>query len=183
MAEVPSALIGAGAVILGGLGTGLFAVWNQRANAEAERERWEREAEERQRTRFHEKRLAAYEELLAWSANAFAYFSHQAIQRHEARPDAEAAAVVRSALDSSSAHPQFDKDASRQMMRSRTTVFLLTEAAEVRSAAHELVKAVMAVEALVHDDPNWNTQLAGVAARFSAATQRFQDAAAADLAG
>jgi hypothetical protein len=182
MTDVGSALIGASTAILGGMATGLWAHLNLRISQQAERERWDREADERRRTRFHEDRLAAYEDFQIWASNAFGYLSAQAIEGQKRPPDDATVFALMSQRDPSVEHPECNRDAARQMLRRKTKVVLLTHSPDVRDAATEVVNAVLSIAAVAHDDRDWNTRVMDITARVGEAQQRFMDAAADELA-
>jgi hypothetical protein len=113
--------------------------------------------------------------------NAFGYLMAEATQQHKRQPDVGTASASMATPDFPVEHPEFNRDATRQMMRRQNKVLLLTDVPDVREASTELVQAVMAIAAVVHDDPHWSLHVAGVTARVTEATRRFQEAAAAEL--
>lgn len=188
-----TALVAAGAAIVGGIVTGLFTLFSQRAAQNAEADRWARETAERNRTRFHETRLDAYATFLEWSSNAFGFLFEQARQRQVAAGQPPNAGDLRRLLEglrhpSASdqlqvEHPEFNRDAARQMTRSQNVVKMLALSDDVRAAADDVVNAILALAALKPDsDPvRWNAAAREIIDQSGEANRQFVDAANAEL--
>lgn len=193
MTDLATALVTAGAVVAGGVVTGLFTLAGQLGARKAEARRWERETSERNRTRFHETRLDAYANFLDWTSNAFGFLFEQARQRQVATGKPPDVGELRRLLEelrkpassdqSLVEHPEFNQDAARRMTRSQNVVRMLAGSDDVRVAADELVRAVLAAAAL-QPDPDvvrWNAAARAIVERISEANQQFVDAANAEL--
>ncbi|MPZ83176.1 MAG: hypothetical protein GEV28_23395 [Actinophytocola sp.] len=183
MDSLLTSIIAACAAIAGGTLTGLFALKTQREAKKVDEERWNREAEEQKQARFHDQRLEAYTNFLAQSSNARGFQMHKMLERwrHSGGPESPLMGGFVHAHEPD--HPEFNKDAARQMLRCQSILEMITSSPDVRDVADKMYHNFLRLTTIDDNDPGRNEKLLAVSQEAGALHAQFVDAARRELAG
>lgn len=183
-----TAILAAGAAILGSITAGVFNLAIQRGSRSADTDRWTRELDARRHDRLYDQRLQTYTEFLNESSNALGYESCRVLEKYKQvnLPDNKPLTVTSPHIEilarAETFHPsEFSQFSFMKMSRARRAVEMLTESTAVKSSVATLWTLLIEMISLKSDDPEINEKFFAIYSNHGDTTDQFTRAAHAEL--
>ena len=183
-----TAILAASAAILGSMTAGFFNVAIQRGARKTDSARWAREYEQKRSDRLYDQRVRVYTDFLDEASNAFGYESTKVTAKYQqVKQDADKSVAPKTphieilARATVADSPEFNQLATMRMSRTKRTVEMLTESADVKEAAEDMWKLLLSMISLDGSDSEVNDKFFTIYRNYGKAASRFTRAVHIEL--